>query len=70
MPPKLEITITEEELDAALERLLPHYGGYPQPIIDSRYLRIANGRGSEMDHRTVAAEEIVIKILGSLPKED
>lgn len=52
---------TEGELATARERLAPYFAGYPEPMIDTRRLRIANGQASEKDRREVAAEDYVIR---------
>lgn len=55
--------VTDEELVAAFKRLEPYLNGYPQPMIDARRLRIANGSASEQDRREIAAENVVVKRL-------
>jgi hypothetical protein len=52
---------TEEELSAARKRLAPYRAGYPEPMIDSRRMRIANGTASEKDKREICAEDQVIR---------
>lgn len=62
---------TDAELEAARARLEPYLNGYPQPMIDTRRLRIANGTASEQDRREVDAEDQVVRDLraaGALPR--
>lgn len=57
------MTPTPEELEAAKRRLEPYLRGYPEAMIDSRRLRIANGTATEDDHRQVEAENHVLREL-------
>lgn len=52
---------TEQEIVAARERLQPYLDGYPEPMIDTRRLRIANGTATDDDRRQVQAEDWVIR---------
>lgn len=50
---------TKTEIAAARERLSPYLKGYPEPMIDTRRMRIGNGVASERDKREIAAEDVV-----------
>ncbi len=49
------------ELLAARKRLQPYLDGYPEPMIDARRLRIANGTASEQDKREIRYEDQVLR---------
>lgn len=50
---------TPEQIETARERLAPYINGYPTPMIDTRYMRVANGTATQEEMDAVAAEEIV-----------
>jgi effector-binding domain-containing protein len=58
--------ISFDEIEAAYKRLKPYIDGYPEPMIDARRLRIANGTASDQDKREIAAENEVIRRLKSV----
>lgn len=55
-----------DDVNAAYERLRPFLNGYPQPMIDTRRLRIANGTASDADRYDVAVEDALIGSLRRL----
>lgn len=58
---KTDMLYSREQLNAAWQRLLPYIEGYPEPMIDTRRLRIANGTASQEDIEEVGAEDYLIK---------
>lgn len=58
-----EHVFTAEELGEAFRRIRPYLNGYPEPMIDSRRLRMANGTATPEERRAVAAEEHVLAVV-------
>jgi hypothetical protein len=63
-------TITYEELTAARKRLKPYLDGYPQPMIDIRYLRKTKGTASEQELREIEAEQYVLRLMRIMGSEE
>lgn len=63
------MTPTVEAIERAKKRLAPYLAGYPEPMIDARRLRIANGTATERDHDEIQAEDHVLRELKNSLRE-
>lgn len=63
IPERKSVAPTQEELVDARKRLQPYLEGHPEPMVDTRRMRIANGNPTEQDVREVNAEDQVLREL-------